>query len=97
MDKDITIEKIKELFEPIAKKYAVKKGALFGSRARGDNRADSDIDLLVEFSGPVSLLTLSGIKCDMEDSSGFDVDVVRAPLPEGALIEIDKEVELYAE
>ena len=33
----------------LLKKYHVKKIGLFGSYARGDQRAHSDIDLLVEF------------------------------------------------
>ena len=36
----------------------VSHAALFGSRARGDNRADSDIDIMVEFD-PVAHVTVS--------------------------------------
>lgn len=40
---DKLIRSIREL----GKKYSVKKIVLFGSRARGDNRSTSDIDLAV--------------------------------------------------
>lgn len=47
--------------------------ALFGSRARGDNRADSDIDLLVEVDpgGKFSLLDLVGIEHTVGDETGL--------------------------
>ena len=41
----------------ICRRYGVKKLSLFGSAARGELRADSDIDLLVEFA-PHSNTTL---------------------------------------
>ena len=33
----------------ILKKYGIKKAALFGSFARGEQKPDSDIDILVKF------------------------------------------------
>lgn len=42
----------KELFHT---KYGVCKIGIFGSYARNEQRADSDIDLLVEFASPVDL------------------------------------------
>lgn len=42
------IEKLKENRE-ILKKYGVKKIGIFGSYVRGEQKRDSDIDLVVEF------------------------------------------------
>jgi len=39
------------------KGFGVKSLLLFGSVARDEARADSDVDLLVEFERPVGLLT----------------------------------------
>ena len=90
------IEYLKKSVFDVAKKYQVKKITLFGSRARGDNRPDSDVDLLCEFVTPtVSLLTLSGMKLDLEDKLGVPVDVIHGPLGNDAIIEIDKEIPLY--
>ncbi len=51
-------------------KYAPKKIALFGSRARGDENAGSDLDILVSFSGdgksPYSLLELLLLEKSLE-------------------------------
>lgn len=47
------IEEIKEIIylhkRELEKKYKVKKIAIFGSFARGEQKEESDIDLLVEF------------------------------------------------
>ena len=55
------IETMKKIIYPIAIAYPIKKITLFGSRADNTNRPDSDVDLIIEFSEPISLLTLSKI------------------------------------
>jgi uncharacterized protein len=39
----------------LEKKYHVSRIGIFGSFARGESGADSDIDILVEFSRPIGL------------------------------------------
>ena len=93
----LTIEDIKKVVAEIAPKYKITKATLFGSRARGDNREDSDIDLIVEFSTEaVSLFTLAGIMNDLEEMFGLKVDVIHGPKKDSWMIEIDKEIEIYA-
>lgn len=62
------------------KKSAQKHGAtsvrLFGSFARGEETADSDIDLLVEMEPNRSLFDIIALKLDIEDLTGRTVDVV---------------------
>ena len=59
---------------------AARRGAsnvrVFGSTARGENSADSDLDLLVSFEAGRSLLDLVGLKHDVEDLIRRPVDVV---------------------
>ena len=49
---------------------------VFGSVVRGDNRADSDIDLLVEFDDDRTLFDLIGLKLDLQELLSSSVDVV---------------------
>lgn len=89
-------ETIGNILKSFVKKYSITRLVLFGSRADGTNREDSDVDLIVEFSVPVSLITLSRIKIEMEEALGLDVDVVHGPITNDDMIEINKEVVLYA-
>jgi uncharacterized protein len=65
-------------------KVAARHGAmnvrLFGSLARGEARAESDVDLLVEMEEGRSLLDLSNLLQDMEELLGCKVHLVE---PEG--------------
>lgn len=48
MRRDDVIARLKEA-EPALRARGIKRAAVFGSVARGDDRPDSDIDILVEF------------------------------------------------
>jgi uncharacterized protein len=48
---------------------------VFGSVARGDQRPDSDIDLLVEFERGRTLVDIAGFQNDARAILGWDVDV----------------------
>jgi uncharacterized protein len=49
---------------------------VFGSAARGDADAASDIDILVDLESGRSLLDLGGLLMDLREALGCDVDVV---------------------
>ena len=92
----MTIERLKESMRLVSKKYPIERVYLFGSRAEGTNRTDSDVDLIIEFSKKISPLTLSSIKIELEELLHLEVDIVHGPLRETDLIEVKKVVELYA-
>ena len=50
--------------------------SLFGSTARDEARADSDIDLLVEFADPASFDAFMDLKFYLEDLLGRRIDLV---------------------
>jgi predicted nucleotidyltransferase len=54
----------------------VRKIGVFGSVARGVDRADSDVDFLVELTEQGDLFDLAGIKRLLEQELGRSVDVV---------------------
>ena len=70
------LEKIKTKIIPILRRYDVERAALFGSYVKGEEREDSDIDILVEFKGEKSLLDLAGLKIELEQKLGRKVDVL---------------------
>jgi uncharacterized protein len=49
---------------------------LFGSISRGEGRPGSDLDLLVSFSAPKSLLDIIGAQRKLKEFLGQDVDLV---------------------
>lgn len=71
----MTIEEIKDKILPILKKYGVKRAGIFGSVARGESTEESDIDILVEIEGSMSLLDFAGLKLELEEILGRKVDL----------------------
>lgn len=59
-----------------ANKYGAYNVRVFGSVARGEADARSDIDLLVDMEKGRSLLDLGGLLVDLQDMLGCDVDIV---------------------
>ena len=60
----------------IAANHGAENVRLFGSVLRGEDGADSDVDLLVTFRPGRSLLDQIGLTQDLEDMLGRPVDVV---------------------
>jgi hypothetical protein len=58
------------------KRLGVAALSLFGSVARDEARADSDIDLLVDFEGATSFDAYMAVKSYLEDVLGCRVDLV---------------------
>jgi uncharacterized protein len=60
----------------IASKHGVRNIRAFGSFARGDSRADSDVDFLVDAGQSTSSWFPAGLILDLENLLGRHVDVV---------------------
>jgi predicted nucleotidyltransferase len=58
------------------RRFGVRSLALFGSCARGEGRAGSDIDMLVEFDGLATSQRYFGWQFFLEDLLGAPVDLV---------------------
>lgn len=74
MDQNVILNKIRK---SIHDKDPAAKAVLFGSRARGDNRADSDWDVLI-------LIENDSVTNEIEDS--FRDDLYRIELESGQII-----------
>lgn len=92
----MTVEDIRKIVIALIPKYPISKIILFGSRASGSQRVDSDVDLIMEFSAPVTLIMLSKIKYELEDRLGVSVDIIHGPITKDDMIEVNNEVVLYA-
>ena len=92
----MSIEKIKSIIIIVADEYSIKRATLFGSRADGTCCEDSDIDLIMEFDGPVSLMMLSSLRNRLQELTGLNVDLIHGPIRDTDMIDIGKVVELYA-
>jgi len=68
-------ERRKEILQ-VAAKYGARNVRVFGSVARGEADALSDIDFLVEMEPGRSLLDLGGLQAELETVMGRPVDVV---------------------
>jgi hypothetical protein len=64
------------VLEQICLRNDIKRLRVFGSVVRGEERQDSDLDLLVEFARPKSLLTLVGVEQELGEALGRRVDLV---------------------
>ena len=56
--------------------FGMRSLHLFGSVARGQERPDSDVDLLVEFDRPVGLFDVTRLRIRLEEILARRVDLV---------------------
>lgn len=84
MTRDEIIAAIRKNSEAL-KAEGVTKLAIFGSRVRGDDRADSDIDVLIEVQpdASFSILNLIGVEHIIKDATGLQTQAtMRRSIPE---------------
>ncbi len=85
MTREVMTHKIAEYF----KTQPILKAWLFGSYSRGEQREDSDIDILIlpDKSQHFSLFTLSAMYEDLKELLGCEVDLIT----EGGLMPFARE------
>jgi len=73
-------EELKKTILPVLLPYGVRRIAIFGSTARGEETPESDIDILVLFEEPrrkpLSLLTWVRLEEELSESLGRKVELV---------------------
>ena len=75
-NKIYTIDEIKEILSPIAASHGIKKVFLFGSYARGDAPAESDIDIRIDAPSIETLFQMGALYADLEDAFGKSFDLI---------------------
>jgi hypothetical protein len=75
MTRDEIVELLRASRDDLAR-MGVRAIRLFGSVARGEARADSDVDVLVDFGGPTTFSQYMDVKLFLEDLLHVKVDLV---------------------
>lgn len=70
-----SIAEIRRKVADVMRQGGVVRASVFGSVARGEASAENDVDFLVEFEKGRTLLDLSGLRLDLVEILGCDVDV----------------------
>ena len=94
-ERSMTIDDIKNAVKDVAVEFPISRTVLFGSRANGTYTPESDVDLIMEFNAPVTLITISKIKNRLESILETNVDIVHGPMQDEDMIEIENEIEVY--
>ena len=92
----MTLDDIKAAVLEAVKKYPISRVTLFGSRANGTAHENSDVDLIIEFNRPVTLITIAKVTQYLEELMRTSVDVIHGPVRNTDMFSIDKEIEIYA-
>ncbi len=75
MDKKEIIEILHNYKKELKEEYGIVKIGIFGSMARGEDKGDSDVDVVLSISEP-DLFMLAGIKNDLEEKFCRPVDII---------------------
>lgn len=75
-DQQSVLQFLREHKPTLAERFGVTELALFGSFARNQETAESDVDILVDFSEPATSKTFFGVQFYIEDLLGCRVDLV---------------------
>lgn len=74
------LEEIKKILakskSKLKKKYSVIEIGIFGSYVRKEQKETSDLDILVEFEKPLSLLKIVSLENFLSDLIGIKTDIV---------------------
>lgn len=63
----------------LCKEHGVRRLRIFGSAARGEERPDSDVDLIVDFGRPTGFIELVRLERLLGEIFGRSVDLVTEP------------------
>ena len=77
MKRTDALQKLRAERDNLRERFGVESLALFGSTARDEAGPDSDVDVLVEFGGPITLFDLVAVQQYLEHCLGVRrVDLV---------------------
>jgi predicted nucleotidyltransferase len=90
--RDDAIALIRSHLPELRQRFGVRERAVFGSVARDEATAASDVDVLVEFDGLTSFDGYFGVKERLEELLGTRVDLATPPMLKPRLkVEVERE------
>lgn len=79
LDRELTLDSARQIIQDNHKSlraFSLKSLAIFGSVARSQATVNSDVDILIEFSGAATFDNYMDLKFFLEDIFGRSVDLV---------------------
>ena len=76
MNKNAILKVLDGVRKEVKKKYKADIKGSLGSYVRGDNRSESDVDLLVDFEEAADLYDLVGLSYFLENKLHCNIDIV---------------------
>jgi predicted nucleotidyltransferase len=90
--RDQALSMISGRLPELSRVFGVRSLSVFGSVARDEATATSDVDILVEFDGPTTFDRYFGVKEALEELLGTRVDLATPPMLKPRLkLEVDRE------
>lgn len=69
------MEQLRAMQPELRRRYPIRSLGVFGSFVRGEQRDNSDLDVLVEFSDEAGLFEYAGLQLELSDALGMRVDL----------------------
>jgi uncharacterized protein len=69
------LDELQRLQPELTKRYPIREMGIFGSYVRGEQREDSDLDVLVDLGDGMTLIDLVGLQLEISDALGLKVDL----------------------
>jgi len=70
------LKKYQQLLLPILNRYSIKRASIFGSVAKGNMNANSDVDLLIEAGAGFTLFEMLRLENEISELIQRKVDLV---------------------
>ena len=70
------LDNLKQKIKNVLKKHNIAKAGIFGSYARGEQKKNSDVDILIEVSNDMGLIGFISLKMLIEKAIKKKIDLV---------------------
>lgn len=70
---------LRAMLPELRRRYPIAYLGVFGSWVRGEQKEDSDLDLLVDFDGPIDLFAYVRLQGEIAGRLGIRVDLMHRP------------------